>query len=174
MSSVTVINTQKKRRWSDTLKNFWLDIALFIAFVIDMNTHFTGIAIHEWLGIGIGIALFYHLMLHWKWIVGITKRIFGKLPAVERIRYIVDFLFFIDMVALTVTGLWISQVAMGQIGFTTERNMFFSLLHRFTADWAVYLIAIHMALSWNWIVSTFKRYMWQPLARKRKKAGGQA
>ncbi|MEZ4590802.1 MAG: hypothetical protein R3D55_06625 [Chloroflexota bacterium] len=36
-----------------------MDIALFLAFIVDMNTRFTGISIHEWLGIGFGIALIY-------------------------------------------------------------------------------------------------------------------
>ena len=177
-NAVITAHPRHKRRWSETLKSFWLDIVLFFAFIVDMNTRFTGIAIHEWLGIGIGIALFYHLMLHWKWIVAITKRIFSKLPTAHRIRYLVDILLFVDMVVLIVTGLWISEVAMQQIGLLPQRSRFFSVLHRLTADWSIWLVGLHLALSWDWIVINFKKYILRPITsmtrRQAKQARGQA
>jgi len=38
---------QPARRLSETLKNFWLDIAIFVAFVIDWNMRLIGLTIHE-------------------------------------------------------------------------------------------------------------------------------
>jgi hypothetical protein len=35
-------------------------------------------AIHDWAGIIMTIAAIIHVVLHWKWIVGTTKIIFGK------------------------------------------------------------------------------------------------
>jgi hypothetical protein len=35
------------------------------------------VVIHEWLGIGLGIALLLHLTLHWDWVVRTTRRLFS-------------------------------------------------------------------------------------------------
>ena len=170
MATTTIPAERKRKRFSETVKNYWLDIALFFAFIIDMNTRFTGISIHEWLGLGFGIALIYHLLLHWNWIASLTKRLFRKLPGGQRLRYGIDLILFVDMVVLTMTGIWISEVAMQQLGLSFEHNFFWRRLHEQTADLAIFLVALHIALDWKWIVSTTKRYLWQPLAKKRSNA----
>ena len=166
MSTHSITQPRKKRRgWSETLKNFWLDIALFIAFIVDMNVRFTGISIHEWLGIALGIALIYHLLLHYNWIVAITKRIFSRLPGVERLRYVLDIALFIDMVILVATGIWISESALPLLGITVVPSFLWRQLHHLTADLVIWMIGLHLALSWKWIVNTFKRYLFQPIGR---------
>ncbi len=61
-----------------------------------MNTHFTGVAVHEWLGAALGVALSCHMMLHWKWIASVTKRLFKMLPTVQRVHYFIDLALFIN------------------------------------------------------------------------------
>lgn len=87
--------SQPGRRLSETLKNFWLDIAIFVAFVIDWNMRLIGLTIHEWLGIALGVLLLYHLLMHWSWIVAVGRRVVGRLPALERIKALVDILFWL-------------------------------------------------------------------------------
>ncbi len=43
-----------------------------------------------------GGLLVYHLLLHWNWIVGGGKRMVSKLPAMERLKYAVDILLFVN------------------------------------------------------------------------------
>ncbi|MFZ1397885.1 MAG: cytochrome b/b6 domain-containing protein [Candidatus Promineifilaceae bacterium] len=166
MTTTSLPTNRAKKRWSQTLKNYWLDIALFFAFIMDMNTRFTGIPIHEWLGIAFGIALIYHLLLHWDWIISISKRLFRRLPSGQRLRYAIDLVLFVDMVILTMTGIWISEVAMRQLGISVTPSFFWRRLHEMTADLAIWLVALHLALDWKWIVHTTRRYLWQPLTRK--------
>ena len=64
-----------KIKINETLKNFWLDILIFFAFVIDMNVHLTGLVIHEWLGLGLGVVMVIHLLFHWEWIVCTVKKL---------------------------------------------------------------------------------------------------
>ena len=166
--SAIALPHKKRRGLSETLKNFWLDIALFIAFVIDMNVRFTDIPIHEWLGVAFGIVLIYHLLLHWDWVLGITRRMVSKLPAVERLRYFLDIALFIDMLLLIATGLWISEVVIRQLGWQVSPNFLWRRLHSITADLAILIVALHIGLSWTWISNAFKRYIWQPLRRPKK------
>ena len=156
MTASTIQKSRKQSRWSETAKNYWLDIFLFVAFVIDMNTHFTGILIHEWLGIAFGISLVYHLMLHWKWIVSVSKRLFGRLSTIQRIRYLVDLALFINMVVVVITGLWISREATPMLNLDID---YFSELHHISANLVIWLVALHLALDWKWIVTNTKKYL---------------
>ena len=38
-------------------------------------------------------------------------------------------------------------------------------LHDMTANLFVLLLGLHTALHWDWVVSTFKRYIFQPIGR---------
>lgn len=158
-----VPNLRPKRRFTSALKSFLVDIVLLAVFMAEQNMSFTGAAIHEWLGIAAAVVIVIHLLLHWRWIVAATKRLFGRLPAMQRVRYAVDVLLFIDLVVVTVTGLWISEVAMRQIGVQFAQNSMWRWLHESSADWAIWLLGLHLALNWSWVVCMLKRYVWQPL-----------
>ncbi len=108
----------KASKLSLTKLNLWVDIVLFIAFIIDYNTRFSGIPIHEWLGIALIAPFVYHLLLHWQWIVTMITRLTQKLPTVERIKSVVDLLLYVVMVIVIASGIWISEVAIGQLGIT--------------------------------------------------------
>lgn len=151
-------STAAQRRISATLRNFWLDLLLFLGFVVDVNVRFTGLSIHEWLGIVLGGVLVYHVLVHWEWIVAVVRRTFGRLPAIHRLKALVDLLLFLDMVALIATGLWISEAALPAIGLSFPRDPAWRLIHRLTADAAIWLLGAHLALNWPWIVSAFRRY----------------
>lgn len=153
------------RRLSETLKNFWLDIVLFLAFIIDWNLRLTGLAIHEWLGIALGVLLVYHLLVHWAWIVAVGRRLAGRLPALERLKALLDILLFVNMVILIASGLLISEVALRQLGIHAEAGFVWRRLHTLTADWILWLMGLHLAFNWRWITNALKRYLWQPLTK---------
>ena len=158
MASVT--QAQPKRGWSETLKNYWLDFALLIMFIVDMNTAFTGITLHEWLGVIFGVALIYHLLLHWKWITSVSTRLFSpKLPTMQRVRYALNWLLFIAMVVVVASGLFISEAFLPFFGFEFENGRRFFQLHHVSSELTVLLIALHLAFDLKWIVENTKKYM---------------
>lgn len=162
--TVGMVTTERPRmQWAETLRNFWVDIALFLMFIVDMNTGFTGIPVHEWLGIVFGGALIYHLLLHWPWIANATRRLVQRLPAIQRIRYGIDLLLFVDMVIVVVTGIWISEAALPQLGLPVARNFFWRQLHHMSSEWIVWLVGLHLALGWSWLTNAWRRYLWRPL-----------
>lgn len=102
----------KKQQLSTTQINLIVDSSVFIAFLVIMAPHFTGIALHEWLSIAFGAAIITHLLLHWTWIVTTTKRLFAHLPRQTRINHALNLLLFIDMTLAIFTGLMISEAAL--------------------------------------------------------------
>ena len=73
--------------------NYFVDIGLFISFLLVFVTGvikfklfnlyksfgFPNISlIHDWSGIAMGVLVLIHLILHWNWIVCMTKGFFQK------------------------------------------------------------------------------------------------
>ena len=55
-----------------------LDIIMTICFVCIMKIKITGMNLHEKLGISILILVCMHLILNYKWIKGVTGKLFDK------------------------------------------------------------------------------------------------
>lgn len=64
---------------------YWIDVGIGISFVI---VFITGILkldnprqmafLHDWAGILMSVFVLIHLILHWNWIVAMTKNIFNN------------------------------------------------------------------------------------------------
>jgi hypothetical protein len=65
---------QTKKQLNQTKINLAVDSGIFFGFLIAEAPHFTGMAVHEWLGIAFGAGIITHLLLHWQWIVKAIKR----------------------------------------------------------------------------------------------------
>lgn len=141
-----------------------VDTLAFIGFLIVMDPHSTGIAIHEWLSLaGIG-AILIHLLLNWNWIVEITRRFFKKIAGRSRLSYILNIALFVDMTLVMFTGIMISEVAIPSLGIGLQQSFAWRTLHSTAADLFIPILGLHLALHWSWLVSTIKRYVFQPIA----------
>ena len=149
--------------------NLIVDIGIFGAFLVVMAPHFSGIAIHEWLSISFGAAIIAHLLLHWQWLVGVTKQFFRKAQWSSRINYLLNTLLFIDMTIIIFSGLMISQSALPLLGIQLAAGGSWRQLHGLSADLSLLLIGLHIALHWHWIVNAAKRYLIAPLAPWRRR-----
>lgn len=147
-----------KKRMSPTVVNYLLDMTIFLAFLVAMDPHSTGIAIHEWLSLAFGAAIITHLLLHWSWLVGITRRLFGRITGEARINYLLNWLFFIDMTVIIFTGIMISESALPAIGITPAHSFAWRSLHDLSANLALPILGLHVALHWRWIVNTTKNF----------------
>lgn len=154
--------TQHRKTYDKVKTDLLVDLAIFVAFLIAMDPRSTGIAIHEWLSIAFGAAMLVHLLLHWTWVANITRRIFGAVSRQARINYILNVALFIDMTVIIFTGLMISEAALPALGIQGARSFFWRGLHSASADFALVLIGLHIALHWRWIVATFRRYLVAP------------
>ena len=147
--------------------NLIVDSAIFLAFLVAMAPHFSGMAVHEWLGIAFGGAIITHLLLHWQWLVEITKRLFSKTTWSSRINYILNILLFVDITLVIFSGLMISEVALPFVGIELAQSGSWRGLHGTFADLFMVLVGLHVALHWQWIVNMFKRFVITPLALRR-------
>ena len=134
-----------------------LDIGTFLAFLITMDPRFSGLAVHEWLSIALAGTIIVHLLLNWDWIVNITKRLFGKVASGTRMNYVLNWLLFIDGILIMLSGILISEAVLPTLGISLPMNFAWRRLHDMSANLALLIMGLHLAMHWNWIVTTFKR-----------------
>ena len=153
-----------RRKTNPTKVNLFLDAAIFAVFLLALDPRLTGIALHEWLGLAGAAAVVVHLLLHWEWIVGVTRRFLGRTSGAARLNYVFDALFFIDLVVISLSGLMVSQALLPLLGLGTPGGTFWLVAHSLSANVAVVLVAVHAALHWKWIVNAVRRYVLRPVA----------
>ncbi|MFN8413901.1 MAG: DUF4405 domain-containing protein [Anaerolineales bacterium] len=150
---------------SQTKTKLWVDVAIFIAFLITMEPRSSGLAIHEWLTLSMLAAMTVHLLLNWDWIIEISRRLMRRLGMQTRINYILNWLLFIDGTLVMISGIMISEVALPAMGVKLPFGFAWRRLHDMSANFALLLLGVHTALHWNWIVNTFNKYVFAPIGR---------
>ena len=142
-----------------TLVDFWLDLVLLVALTIDYSFRFTGLTIHEWIGMVFVVLVPLHLTQHWDWVMRTTRRLVARwrTPSRESLRWAVDLLLMLAFVLCMAGGLLVSRKALPAIGLRPGDDRFWRGLHTTTADVALFLAALHVALSWRWGLSVARR-----------------
>ncbi len=144
-------------------RNWLVDAVLFIGFLLTFFLDLTGLAGHQWLGVGIGIFTLYHLLVHWKWVITVTKRIFGQTSAQSRLYYLVDWSILLIGMAIGISGLVIST----WFNINLANYLFWKDLHLYSSIAGLAIILIKIATHWRWIVKTASKYfgLWRQPAR---------
>lgn len=152
----------RRRILARTRFDFWLDTLLLVAYTLAYSLGFTGIADHEWLGIGLGVVLLVHLTLHWDWVIRTTRKLFTPVGR-ERLIWLVNLMLLLTMTLCIASGILISEVALPQLGITLPANPFWRQMHDTTATLTLILVPIHAALRWRWIMGVARRFAgWRP------------
>jgi hypothetical protein len=142
---------------TQTKIDYWLDAALVLAYSLDYAFRLTGLTIHEWIGVGLAVPLLVHLTFHWDWVLRTTRRLFSAPAGREHLRWIVDLVLMLSMVFCVASGILISQRALPAMGLKMANDSFWRGLHTTTADVTVFVVALHLALNWRWILTVSKR-----------------
>lgn len=156
------VTASRRRVLARTRLDFWLDAVLLVAYTLAYSLGFTGIATHEWLGIGLGVVLLVHLTLHWDWVIRTTTKLLRR-GGRERFIWLVNLLLLGSMTLCIASGILISQVALPRLGITLPASSFWRQMHGTTAILTLILVPIHAALRWRWIVGVARRFAaWRP------------
>jgi len=143
--------------------NLWIDLGIFAAFLVAFEPRFTGVSVHEWLSLALAAVIVVHMLLHWKWIVAVLTRFFRRPLHVSRVKFVVDFLMFVAVVGVMLSGLLISRSVLPAFGISAAEGQDWRGVHSLTANLSLVLVGLHFALNWNWVVGMFSRYIVSPL-----------
>jgi hypothetical protein len=76
----------------------------------------------------------------------------------------VNILVFAAFIAVTMSGIMISKSILGILGIQLTGGGNWKMIHKTTADAALYLTGLHFALHWNWLVTNVKKHVVVPLS----------
>ncbi len=158
-------SSRRPRPRRRTLSLFAVDALVFVIFVLVVNVPLTGLAIHEWLGIALGIGFIVHLLQHGEWVVATTRRFLSASSFHNRLNYVLMFGLFSGFASIIASGLIISEVALPWIGIIPAGGSFWVWLHLGSVGWVIWLTAIHLAVNWRWIAHAADRLVFRPLSR---------
>jgi cytochrome b len=153
----TTVARRRLRTPRRTLFDFSLDVALLVAFILDYSFQFTGLPVHEWVGLCFVLLIPVHLTQHWDWVVRTTRRLVHRRRGREALRWITDLVLMPVLVLCVASGVLISRSALPSVGITPRQDGFWRGLHSTSADLSVALVALHVALSWRWAWSVIRR-----------------
>jgi len=139
----------------------YIDVALLLVLLLLFSPRLTGLPLHEWLGIALGLPLLVHLVLSWSWIHAATARFATQPSGRARANYVLNWLLFILIVIEVVSGSVISNVALPAIGVSTINDRAWRALHNQTLNFTLLLIGIHVAMNWKSFAADVHRYFWR-------------
>jgi hypothetical protein len=138
-----------------------LDTLMVVVFTLLFNKMVLGIQFHEVAGLAIGVIILVHCGMNWKWIKGVTLKLFDKkLGMKTRIGFMVDLLLLISFITIIISGVFISKVVFA--GLALEENHTFKFLHITVAYLTLVLAGVHIGLHWNWVKGIFKNIVKLP------------
>lgn len=145
--------------WRQSLQKtrYVMDLLLLVSFMIVSAPQATGIAAHEWLSVLFIVPFVIHLLLHWDWIKVSFNRLFAQSSGKERFNTIWNYLLYINMLLVTVSGSLVSVALLPDLNITINIQDFWSKIHHDSATLIMPMLGIHLALHWNFIVKLTKR-----------------
>jgi hypothetical protein len=149
---------RRRRVAARTRLDFWFDAVLLLGYTLAYSYGFTGIAIHEWLGIGLGLALLLHLTLHWDWVIRETGKLLRP-RGHDKLIWAVNLALLVGMTLCVASGIVISRVALPEVGINSLGGPFWERLHVLSAEVTLGLVPVHVALRWRWIVRVGRRLL---------------
>jgi hypothetical protein len=137
-----------------------LDAAMAVLLILMYNKLAVSLSFHEIGGLVVCGMFVFHNLLNRKWVVGISKRMFGRSLATRvRLGYAVDVLLLITMAVIAVSGIMISKTVL--LGISGSL-VFWRPAHYFASAVALVLVGIHIGLHWSFIRTTLARHLRLP------------
>lgn len=135
---------------------YTLDIVLVIGFMLMYDKMAIGMNLHEILGLGLGIGVIVHLLLNYKWIIAISKKIFSKdISNRTRFMYVINIILLICMLLITIGGILISKTILTNVN--SQNHGLWKGIHVAASNIALIVIGIHLGLNLNWIRGMTKK-----------------
>ena len=136
----------------------WLiDAVLFLGFLVSYLLDVTGLALHEWLGVAVGILAVYHLLVHWQWVKAVTRRLLGRTSGEARWFYAMDVGLTVGFLTILVSGLVIST----WLDLPLQNYLVWRDAHILSSLATLLLAVIKIGFHWKWIICVAKRSLFK-------------
>ncbi|MDO4290899.1 MAG: DUF4405 domain-containing protein [Eggerthellaceae bacterium] len=143
-----------------------VDAAALAAYVVVSLPQATGVAVHEWLGLGVALLLVVHVAQHGDWLADVLRAVTrssvlgrGSSPAhFARLgRLVLDALLAVALAVCVTSGLMVSGAVLPAFGLYAEGYYFWNPLHAVSAKVLLALLLVHVALNAGVVYRLWKK-----------------
>ena len=149
---------------------FWLDVTLLVSVCALQTVPFTGLVVHEWLGLAMVGMVLAHLLLAWSWIASQSRRLLAWQSLRACINYLLNLTLFACVIAAIFSGILISQKAIPALTGTQaapDMDWRWDSIHNRFSNFVIILSGLHLAINWDWVLAAgrkiFRRFLEDPL-----------
>lgn len=132
---------------------WWVGATLFGGFLLTFFMDLTGLALHQWLGVFVGVLILYHLLTHLDWINAVAERLFGGTSNRSRLYLLIDILLACGFGLIISTGLLMST----WFEIPLVNYEFWRFSHNLISITTLLLVALKLVLHWRWIAGTLRK-----------------
>ena len=151
-----------RKRINPNLTNLWVDGVVLAGLLASFAPNLTGLLVHEWLSLAFGGTIIIHVLLHWNWLAGITRRFFRQAKWSARLNYLLNFLLFIAFTVVVFSGVMESRFVLQTLGLSSSNEGFWRVLHTLSTDLTLWITALHIAVHWRWIWNWIRKLIHFP------------
>lgn len=140
----------------------WLDLTLLVSVCALQTVGFTGLVVHEWLGLAMVGMVLCHLLFAWSWIASQSRRLFTLESLRARINYLLNLSLFACVIAAIFSGILISQKAIPALTGTQpapDMDWHWDTLHNYFSSTVLILAGLHLAMNWDWVIAAGEKLL---------------
>ncbi len=132
---------------------WWVGVILFGGFLLTFFMDLTGLVLHQWVGIFVGILILYHLLCHLDWVNAVAGRLFEGTNNRSRLYLLIDILLACGFGLIIGTGLLMST----WLDLPLVNYEFWRVNHILFSTATLILAALKLILHWRWIIATMRK-----------------
>lgn len=137
-----------------TIMKIGIDMLMLVSFLALRMVFWTGIPLHEILGLGLAVMVAVHLALNGNWIKTLPQKMRSKTRGKgQRKNLVVNVLLAVSFVVVMATGFCISQ-------FVLPANTVSTLmvgLHKLSGNLCIFLMILHLVFHATYLKAVFKK-----------------
>lgn len=124
--------------------------------------------IHTWSGVGVIVIAMLHIIIHWKWISSMAKKVWyemqagsSKLSKFGRINVGINFMIGLTGIITATSGVYfLLDLDTGQVtqGLLLFNRTTWDLIHTWAGVLMILSALLHFAIHWKWVTKVTKRY----------------
>jgi hypothetical protein len=135
---------------------YWIvDVIILVSLVLEYKLDWTGLQVHELLGLAVFAIMLFHLVIHWRWVFSVTEKVFESVSSKATFCYVIDFGLLFSFTGIIITGLIISSLL--SLPLQMQSYEFWRFLHVTVSYFTLVMIGLKLAVHWKWLVNTTKR-----------------
>jgi hypothetical protein len=141
--------------------NLVIDVIVLVIYLIAANPLITGLALHEWLSLGVVVAFIVHTATHLDWCIDAVRKSFSTPSFSTMGNLLLDSAALLAFIVVTVSGLMVSRFVLPLAGLSSSGYFFWYPLHAISAKVLLALLVVHVVVHIKWLILFIK-------GRKRK------